>query len=340
MEKPYDIVGVGNAIVDILAYTDNAFLDEQGLEKGVMKLVDEVEAKKIYNAMGAATECSGGSVANTIAGLAGLEAKTGFIGRVKDDQFGDIFRHDLQRSGVHFNTPAATEGKPTAHCLVLVTHDGPSSIQAKNTERTMATYLGASTEMDRDDIDFDLLTQAKVMYVEGYLWDQLDVRDVIAEAMDAVHAAGGKIGFTLSDPLCVERHRDAFLSLLEGKIDLLFANEKEIRTLYEEQDLRKIFYKIQGMCELAVITRGASGSVVVDQNGEIHTIEAEKVEEVYDVTGAGDLYASGFLYGYVNHFSHEQSARLGSLCAAEVIKFLGGRPLTELSPFIAQAQSA
>lgn len=330
----YDVVGIGNAIVDILAYTDDAFLEKHGLHKGAMTLIDEAKAKELYGDMGTATECSGGSTANTIVGLSSLGARTAFIGKVKDDQFGDIFYHDIKNVGVDFNTKRSTKGKPTAHCLVFVTHEGESKIKGKNAERTMATYLGASTEITAADIDPKVVGSAKVIFTEGYLWDQTPSKEACMKAINAAHDHGRKVAFTLSDPLCVDRHREEFKNLVENHVDILFANEKEIRALYEEPDLRKVMSKIQGKCELVVITRGANGSYVVEKDGSLHTCEAEKVTDVYDVTGAGDLFASGFLYGYVNDMDRLKCARLGSLCAAEVIKYLGGRPLTELSEFV------
>lgn len=333
----YDVVALGNAIVDILAYTDDAFLEKHGLPKGGMTLIDEKQSKAIYAEMGTATECSGGSAGNTAAGLANLGAKTAFVGRVKDDQFGDIFSHDITKSGVNYTTPKAKKGKPTAHCLVLVTHEGESKIKGKNAERTMATYLGASTEITADDVDAAQVRDAKVTYIEGYLWDLEPAKEACRKAINAAHDNGRKVAFTLSDPFCVDRHRADFLDLVKNHVDILFANEAEIKSLFEEQDLRSIMAKLQGMCEVVAITRGANGSYIVGSDGEIHDVQAERVDEVFDVTGAGDLYAAGFLYGYVNGWGHDRSGALGSKCATEVIKYLGGRPLTDLKELVKNA---
>ncbi|MBI1328214.1 MAG: adenosine kinase [Alphaproteobacteria bacterium] len=330
-EHEYDVVALGNAIVDILSYADDAFLERFNLPKGGMTLITDKQAELIYAAMGTATECSGGSAANTAAGVAGLGARVLFIGKVKDDQFGDIFTHDITHVGVEYHTPKAKKGKPTAQCLVIVTHEGDSRIKAKNAERTMATYLGASTDITAADVDEASIRVAKVTYIEGYLWDQPAAKEACMKAIHAAHDAGNKVAFTLSDPFCVDRHRKDFLNLVEKHVDILFANEHEIRSLFEEEDLRKIIIRLQGVCEVAAVTRSAKGSYIITSDGSVHDIPAHPVEEVYDVTGAGDLYASGFLYGYVNGWAHEKSGALAARCAAEVIKYLGGRPLTDLS---------
>ena len=334
VQTKYDVVGIGNAIVDILAYTDDAFLEKHGLHKGAMTLVDQKKAKELYDDMGTATECSGGSAANTIVGIAELGGRTAFIGKVKDDQFGDIFCHDMKNVGTDFPCSRSTKGKPTAHCLVFVTHEGESKIKGKNAERTMATYLGASTEISSDDIDPEVIKAAKVILMEGYLWDQEASKVACMKAVNIAHDYGRKVAFTLSDPFCVERHREEFLKHVEQNVDILFANESEAQALLQENDLRKIIFKLSNMCEIAAITRGSNGSIIVTSSGEMYTCEAEKVEEIFDVTGAGDLYAAGFLYGYVNDFDKEKCAKLGSMCAAEVIKFLGARPLTDISELV------
>jgi sugar/nucleoside kinase (ribokinase family) len=330
-DTKYDVVGIGNAIVDILAYTDDAFLNKHDLVKGAMTLIDDKKAHELYEDMGTATECSGGSCANSLAGLSGLGSKTAFIGKVKEDQFGDIFSHDIRNVGVDFDTAPAKEGKETAHCLVLVTHDGESKIKGKNAERTMATYLGASTGITIDDIDPEVVRGGKVLYLEGYLWDFEPAVEACMKAINIAHDHGRKVAFTLSDPFCVDRHRDKFLKLVKNHVDILFANESEIKSLYEEQDLRKCLFKVGDDCEIAAITKGANGSMIIGANNSVYDCDAERVDDVYDVTGAGDLYAAGFLYGYVNDLGHEKSAKLGSLAAAEVIKYLGARPLTDLS---------
>ena len=238
-EKKFDVVAIGNAIVDILAYTDDAFLQKHDLTKGAMTLIDDKTAKTLYADMGTATECSGGSAANTIVGLASLGAKTAFVGKVKDDQFGDIFSHDIKNIGVHFESERSVDGPPTAQCLVLVTHEGESKIKGKNAERTMATYLGASVNITPDDVDPEVIRNSKLLYMEAYLWDHEPAREACMKAINIAHDHGKKVSFTLSDPYCVDRHREAFLDLIENHVDILFCNEHEIKSLYEEQDLRK-----------------------------------------------------------------------------------------------------
>jgi sugar/nucleoside kinase (ribokinase family) len=331
----FDVVGIGNAIVDILAYTDDGFLQKHNLNKGSMTLVDEKTAKRLYADMGTATECSGGSVANSVTGLASLGAKSAFIGKIKHDQFGEIFRHDLTGQGVYYNTWPSEAGKATAQCLVFVTHEGASKVKGRNAERTMATFLGASTEMTKEDIDPEVIKGAKVTYIEGYLWDEKNAQDAVMEAIRIAHASGRKVAFSLSDPYCVGRHKEEFLKLIhEGHIDILFANEKEAIALSGEKDIRKILYWFTGKCDAVAVTRSDKGSYIVTRGGYIYAIEPERVDEVYDVTGAGDLYAAGVLYGYVKELGWEKAGRLGALCAAEVIKYLGGRPLTDLSKLV------
>ena len=339
MEKKYDILGIGNAIVDVLAYKDEAFLATNGLTKGGMTLVTLDEAEKVYREMGAATECSGGSAANTLAGFSMLGGNAAFIGKVKKDQLGDIFRHDITSSGVKFVSEAAVEGAPTAHCLIFVTKEESQFENVEKIERTMATYLGASVTISEDDIDEELIKQSKIIYFEGYLWDSPSAKKAIEKAVKIAKENGVKVAFTLSDALCVDRHRADFLAIIKEYVDILFANEHEIEALYQETDMRKILYKVSAPCgdggepqaniEIVAITRSEKGSYVIS-GGSIYNIDAEKVENVYDVTGAGDLYASGLLYGYVNDLGFEKSGKLASLCAAEVIKYIGARPATKL----------
>lgn len=331
--KKFDIVGIGNAIVDILAYHDEKFLKKHGLAKGAMTLIGETESKKLYKQMGSATECSGGSAANTLAGFAMLGGKAAFIGRVKDDQFGNIFFHDLNKSGVSYNTPKAKEGKPTASCLIFVTEEKDKVTKKPKIERTMATYLGASVEVNENDIDENLIKSAKIMYFEGYLWDSPSAKKAIRKAIDIAKKNKVKVAFTLSDPLCVGRHKKEFAELIAKDIDIFFANEHEAEALYDENDIRKIIPRLDGKCETAIVTRSEKGSYILTA-GSIHAVEAERVDNIYDVTGAGDLYASGFLYGYVNNMSPQKCGKLGGICAAEVIKYLGARPLSKLSDLI------
>jgi sugar/nucleoside kinase (ribokinase family) len=337
-ETKFDVVGIGNAIVDILAYTSEAFLKEHQLPLSSMQLIDEKTAQALYLDMGAATECSGGSAGNTLAGLASLGGKAAFIGKVKDDQFGEIFEHDMKSQGVHFETPKAKDGLSTAHCLVFVTSDGEGELpgQARDAERTMATFLGASTNITEADIDEEVIKAAKVTYIEGYLFDAPAAQIAIEKAIAIAHAAGRKTALALSDAFCVDRHRETFMRLIsDGSIDLVFANEAEVKSLFEKEDLNTILSRLGKLVEVAVVTRSEKGSYIVTDDGtQIHTIEAERISAVYDVTGAGDLYASGVLYGYTNGMNWEDAGTLGAKCATEVIKYIGGRPLSELSDLL------
>ncbi len=286
-EKTYDVVGIGNAIVDIIARCDEGFLSKHDLAKGFMRLIDADDANRLYEAMGPAVERSGGSVANSIAGLASFGAKCGFIGRVAADQFGGIFRHDIRSLGVAYDTLPAADGAPTARCLILVTPDG---------ERTMNTFLGASVDFTPDDLDRDLIGAAKIVYLEGYLFDRPEAKAAFREAARAAKTAGAKVALSLSDAFCVDRHRDDFKSLVREGADIVFANEKEITTLYQVNSFEEAADAALQDCEMAVLTRSEAGSVIVAA-GETIAIEAEPVRRVVDLTGAGDLYAAGFLYG-------------------------------------------
>lgn len=331
----HDLVVIGNAIVDILAYKNEAFLSAHGLQKGTMRLIDFQQSRAIYAEMGAATECSGGSAANTLAGYCLLGGTGAFIGKVKDDQFGTTFRKDLERSGAVFLTPPAPVEDPTACCLVMVTEEPAKFGGPPKIERTMATYLGASSHITKDDLDTDAIANAKALFFEGYLWDSNSAREAITEALKIARPKGVKTSFTLSDPLCVSRHKEDFLDLVSNHIDILFANEREIETLMGETDIRKVLYKLGGKCEVAVITRSEKGSYVL-ANDHIYTIDPQKVEHVYDVTGAGDLYAAGFLYGFLQDYDLRKCGKLASLCASEVIQYLGGRPVTKLPDLLEQ----
>lgn len=329
--EQYDVVGLGNAIVDILAYAEESFLTAQDLPKGGMTLIDAERVGGLYKLMGAATECSGGSAANTLAGIASLGGKAAFIGKVAQDQMGKIFRHDMSATGVHFTTPPLMGNVSTAQCLVLVTHDQ----NTKQAERTMATYLGACKHISPIDIDVSLIEASKITYLEGYLWDEPPAKRAIEKAIEVAHAAKKKVAFTLSDAFCVERHRDEFLKMIARKqIDILFANEREICALAEVEDMNLAITKMQGACEIIAITRSEKGSVLLTKDDAI-TVPATPVAEVFDVTGAGDLYAAGFLYGYTHGFSLEKCGALGSIAAGEVIKYLGARPMSKLAPLVA-----
>ena len=328
--EQYDVVGLGNAIVDILAYTEESFLQAQQLPKGGMTLIEAERAGEIYKIMGAATECSGGSAANTLAGIASLGGKAAFIGKVAQDQMGRIFRHDMNATGVHFTTPPLLGHVATAQCLVLVTQDGAT----KHTERTMATYLGACKHISPIDIDEALIQASAVTYLEGYLWDEPPAKRAIEKAIKVAHDAKKKVSFTLSDAFCVERHREEFWAMIKGKqIDILFANEREACALAEVTDLNYAINKLQGVCDIVAITRSEKGSVILTKDDAI-TVAAAPVDEVFDVTGAGDLYAAGFLYGYTHNMKIEKCAKLGSLAAGEIIKYLGARPMSKLLPLV------
>jgi sugar/nucleoside kinase (ribokinase family) len=315
-DKTYDVVGIGNAIVDIIARCDEGFLSKHGLAKGFMRLIDAEDANRLYEAMGPAVERSGGSVANSIAGLASFGATCGFIGRVAADQFGGIFRHDIRSLGVAYDTPPAADGAPTARCLILVTPDG---------ERTMNTFLGASVDFTPEDLDRDLIAAAKIVYLEGYLFDRDEAKAAFRDAARDAKASGAKVALSLSDAFCVDRHRDDFKSLVREGADIVFANEKEITTLYQVNSFEEAADAALKDCELAVLTRSEAGSVIVAA-GETIEIEADPVRRVVELTGAGDLYAAGFLYGLTQGASLPVCGRLGSLAAAEAIGHIGARP--------------
>ncbi|UTW51779.1 adenosine kinase [bacterium SCSIO 12827] len=316
----FDVAGIGNAIVDVLTQTDDAFLEREGLAKGAMTLVDEAQAAAVYDKAGPAMECSGGSAANTIAVMARLGAKCAFMGKVKDDAFGRIFGHDIRSLGVHFDTAAATDGPATANCLVLVTPDA---------QRTMLTYLGASIHLKPADVDLDVIKDARVTYLEGYLWDPEDAKQAFRTAAAAARDAGREVALSLSDPFCVDRHRADFLDLIEGHVDILFANEAEILSLYQVDDFDAAVDKVKGHCKIAALTRSEKGSVVVSGD-DVTAVAATPVDKVIDTTGAGDAYAAGFLYGYTRDEDLAVCARMGGVAAAEVIAQIGARPETDI----------
>ncbi len=321
-EKTLDVVAIGNAIVDVLARADQAFLDDHGMVKGSMMLIDSETAQSLYDAMGPATETSGGSAANTAAGLASFGSRVAFMGRVRDDVLGEIFTHDIRSMGVNFYVPAAPDGPGTARCLVLVTPDA---------QRTLNTYLGASSLLSPADIDGDLVGLAKVVFCEGYLWDFDDAKAALAKAMDIARATEGKVAFSLSDSFCVERHRDDFLDLVENKVDILFANEAELRALYQTDTWEDAAVQVSGHVEIACLTRSEHGSVIVTNQGERIEVEAHVLRRVVDTTGAGDLYAAGFLHGLTHDRPLAVCGRLASLAAGEVISHVGARPQVRLA---------
>ncbi|MEQ8833300.1 MAG: adenosine kinase [Miltoncostaeaceae bacterium] len=322
-----DVVGLGNAIVDVLSRADEEFLIDEGLTKGTMALIDSVAAERLYGRVGPSVEASGGSCANTIAGIAALGGRVGFIGRVRDDELGRIFTHDIRAAGVQYDTPPAGDGATTARCLVMVTPDA---------QRTMCTYLGASVDLAPGDVDTDLVAGAAVTYLEGYLWDPPEAKEAFRTAMAAAKSAGRRVALTLSDPFCVDRHRDEFRALVDGEVDILFANHEELMALYETDDLDAAIAAVRGRCEVAVVTRSAQGSVVVTADA-VHEVPAAPVSQVVDTTGAGDLYAAGFLHGFTSGRDLVDCARLGSIAAAEVIQHFGARPEQDLSALAAAA---
>ena len=319
------LVGIGNAIVDVLARTDDAFLDRHGLNKGAMTLIDADQADRLYDAMGPAIEMSGGSAANTIAGFAALGGHAAYIGKVKTDQLGAVFTHDIRSLGVVFDTPKATSGPPTARCLILVTPDA---------QRTMNTYLGACVELGPDDIDEARIAAAQIVYMEGYLWDPPAAKEAFRKAMAIAGANGTRSALTLSDGFCVDRYRDEFRALVDGPLDILFANEDEIKSLYQVDDFDDALQAIRGRVDVAALTRSEKGSVIV-AGDEIHIVDAEPVADLQDTTGAGDLFAAGFLYGLTHGRCYHDCARLGGIAAAEVISQIGPRPQTDLKAAVA-----
>jgi fructokinase len=326
--KSLDVVGIGNAIVDVLVQVDDALLERFDLTKGTMALVDEQQAERLYGSVGPGLETSGGSAANTLAGIAQLGGRAGFIGRVRDDQLGGIFAHDIRAVGARFDTPAATAGPSTARCLILVTPDA---------QRTMCTYLGASVGLDPSDLDLDLVAQARVLYLEGYLWDSDDAKRAFIAAAEVARANGAEVALSLSDAFCVERHRDSFQELVDGHVDILFANEMEITSLYKANSFEEAADQVRGRCRVAALTRSEQGSLILS-GGATHRVEPYRLGPLVDTTGAGDLYAAGFLHAHCQGRSLLECGQLGSLCAGQVVTQLGPRPQADLRQLAAQLQ--
>ncbi len=324
MAATYDVLAIGNAIVDVLAHAEDSFLAERGLPKGGMVLIDSDQADALYREMGPAVESSGGSAANTVAGIASLGGSAAFIGKVADDILGRVFRHDITAIGAHYGTEPLIGGAPTARCLVLISPDA---------ERTMSTYLGACTALAPGDIDEDLVRASAVTYIEGYLWDQPHAKDAIVRAACVAKEAKRKVSLSLSDPFCVNRHREEFLELIDGFVDILFANEAELKALYELDDFDAAVAQVRGHAEVAAITRGAKGSVVVT-GGDVLAVPVDAVDRVVDTTGAGDLFAAGFLFGYTRGYQLAECARIGGIAAGEVISHVGPRPEQPLADLI------
>jgi sugar/nucleoside kinase (ribokinase family) len=316
-----DVVGIGNAIVDVLAHSDDAFLARHGLNKGAMTLIDAARADALYAVMGPGVEISGGSAGNTMAGIASLGGAGAYIGKVRDDQLGQVFRHDITAIGVRFTTSPAASGPATARCLIMVTPDA---------QRTMNTFLGACVDLGPEDVDAELIAAAQVTYLEGYLFDPPRAKEAFRKAARSAHEAGRRVALSLSDPFCVNRHRAEFRALLADHVDILFANEAELCAMFETDAFETATAQVRALCDVAAVTRSEKGSVVI--SGEhTHVIDAVKVPRIVDSTGAGDLYASGFLFGLTHGRDLATAGRLGSLCAGEVISHFGARPETPLA---------
>lgn len=325
----FDVLCIGNAIVDIISRTEDAFLETNGIIKGAMNLIDGDRAELLYSRIkGQVTEMSGGSAGNTAAGVASFGGRAAYFGKVATDHLGRVFAHDIRAQGVAFDTRPLEKGTPTARSMIFVTPDG---------ERSMNTYLGACVELGPEDVETSKVADSKVIYFEGYLWDPPRAKEAIVLASKIAHEHGRKVAMTLSDPFCVDRYRDEFLDLMrKGTVDIVFANEDEAKSLYQVKSLDEAISAIRKDCALSIITRSEKGAVVVteDQTLEVPAIE---IQELIDTTGAGDLYAAGFLYGYTNDRSLEDCARLGSLAAGMIIQQMGPRPLANLQAIAAQA---
>jgi len=316
----FDVVGIGNALVDVIARADDSFIAQESLVKGSMTLIETERAVSLYKALGSAVEMSGGSAANTMCGVASFGGRAAYIGKVCDDALGQVFGHDLRAVGIAFRPGAPEPDAATGRSIIVVTPDA---------ERTMNTYLGVSSLLCPSDIDVATVAAAKVLYMEGYLYDRDEAKQAFRAAARIAHANGREVSLTLSDSFCVDRHRKDFRSLVADEVDILFGNEDELTSLYEVATFDEAVQLVRRDCALAAITRGAAGSVIVTGDGVL-TVPAEEVERVLDTTGAGDLFASGFLYGYTQGMALTECGRLGSVAAAEVISHVGARPLVEL----------
>ncbi len=320
-EPDFDVLGIGNALVDVITSVNHEFIDRHGLARGATTMGDLDRVDTLYADLPPAQEISGGSCANTIAGLASFGATVAFVGRVRDDQLGKVYTHDLRSLGAHFDVPPATSGPATGRCLVMVTPDA---------QRTQCTYLGASSFLGPEDVDAAVVARAQVTYLEGYLWDQPPAKDAIRHAAASARGANRLVALTLSDPFCVDRHRDEFRALVEGEIDVLFANEAEICSLYEVDEFDVALQQVRHHCQVAALTRSELGSVVIAGH-EVHVVDPCPVDRLVDTTGAGDQYAAGFLYGLTRGHDLATSGQLGSAAAAEVISHYGARPEISLA---------
>lgn len=326
MSEPlYDVIAIGNAIVDVMAPCEDADIERLGLAKGGMTLVDTARAQELYDAMGPAREISGGSAANTLAGLAALGAKCAFIGQVADDQLGEVFAHDIRAGGIDFQTPTRADEPPTARCLIFVSPDG---------QRTMNTFLGASQFLPAEALDDAQIASASVLYLEGYLWDPEEPRKAMRRAIAAARSAGRKVAFTLSDAFVISRHGDDFRALIaDGQIDILFANEHELAALTGVEDFHAGLEQLAAKVPTVVVTRSENGAHAISDGEHAH-VPAEPIDKVIDTTGAGDLFAAGFLYGYVRNKPLAESLTLGAVCAAEIISHYGARPEANLQDLV------
>jgi sugar/nucleoside kinase (ribokinase family) len=319
-----DVTGVGNAIVDVLGQASDSFLVENGLTKGTMALIDEARAAELYTRMGRCVEISGGSVANSMVGIASLGGRAAYVGKVRNDSLGESFTADIRKAGVRFETAPLTSGPSTARCLIAVSPDA---------QRTMSTFLGASRELGPDAIDEALIKNSKITYLEGYLWDPPAAKEAFLKAARIAESAGRKTALSLSDPFCVDRHRSELLKLVDDHIDILFANEVEICSLYQVETFEEAERAVRGRCEIAVLTRSERGSVIVTASESLR-VPVSPVAKVVDTTGAGDLYAAGFLYGVTQGLPLVRAGEIGALCAAEVISHVGARPEANLSTLV------
>ncbi len=327
MSEAYDVAGIGNAIVDVLAPVSDAFLLRHNVAKAVMTLIDEFRAQQLYEAFGSVSEIAGGSAANTMAGLASLGGRGLFIGKVKDDRLGQSFAESLKALDVHFTTQMASDGPSTACCLIAVTPEG---------QRSMSTYLGASREISPDDVDEKAVAASAVLYIEGYLWDQPQAKAAIEKAIAAARRAHRRVALTLSDPFCVGRYREEFLDLMKTRVDILFANEEEAKALFEVEEFDGVLQAVHAWHGIAALTRSEKGCVIASKR-EVHVLDAYPVTRVVDTTGAGDLFAAGFLYGLTHEMRLSDCGRLGALAAAEVISHYGARPEASLKAMAAEA---
>src|SRR4030088_2132547 len=323
----YDVLGIGNAIFDVLVQTDEGFLSRHGMTKGGMALIDEARAASIYRDMGPAVEMSGGSAANTIVGVANFGARAAYVGKVRDDQIGRLYTHDIRAAGVAFETRAALDGPATGCSYILVTPDG---------ERTMNTYLGAAQELTPDDIDAAQVAASSLIYLEGYLWDPRSAKNAFVKASTIAHGAGRQVALTLSDSFCVDRYRGEFLDLMRhGTVDLVFANEAELHSLYQTSDFDTALSQWRSDTKLGVVTRSEKGCLVASKDG-VTAVPAFPIDKIVDTTGAGDLFAAGFLFGLVRGADFEAAGRLGAVAAAEVTQHIGARPQVSLKELAQQ----